>query len=114
MTNTALLNETLLIRCCDGGWGEVTKGKIPIILAGVFALFTILKSGESYNRIEGSDNVDRLGDKILMKPHNIQILTLRYMFGCGNPSCSSLESQLLQIRTGEGKSMILGKGSIVW
>mmetsp|Transcript_16369 Transcript_16369/g.39980 ORF Transcript_16369/g.39980 Transcript_16369/m.39980 type:complete len:192 (-) Transcript_16369:947-1522(-) len=43
-----------------------------------------------------------------MKPHNIQVMTLLCMFGCGRPPNDSLESQLMQIRTGEGKSMILG------
>lgn len=110
---TQLVCEGLKPIPCDGGWGKATKEKLPIILAGVFALFTILKSGESYNKIESSNKAARLGDKILMKPHNIQILTLLYMFGCGNPSHSSLESQLLQIRTGEGKSMILGAAATV-
>ena len=98
---------------CDGGWGRTSKQKLPVILAGVFALFTICKSGESFNRMEDSDEASALGDKILMKPHNIQVLTLLYMFGCGSPSSSSLESQLLQIRTGEGKSMILGAAAAV-
>mmetsp|Transcript_1454 Transcript_1454/g.3035 ORF Transcript_1454/g.3035 Transcript_1454/m.3035 type:complete len:1153 (-) Transcript_1454:103-3561(-) len=35
------------------------------------------------------------------------------MFGCDTPSSISLDSQLLQIRTGEGKSMILGAAAVV-
>jgi len=100
---------------CSSGWGSKLKAELPKILAGVFALFTILKSGESFNRIETA--VDALGDfkgeTLLMKPHNIQVMTILCMLGCGAPSHSSLVSQLMQIRTGEGKSMILGATAVV-
>ncbi|KAK1742803.1 hypothetical protein QTG54_006400 [Skeletonema marinoi] len=89
-------------------WTKEEKKHIPVLLAGVFSLFTILKSGASFNRIEEAGGSSTFGDQLLMKPHNIQVLTLLYMFGCGKGTQSSLESQLMQIRTGEGKSMILG------
>ncbi|KAL7554369.1 hypothetical protein ACHAWF_017810 [Thalassiosira exigua] len=89
-------------------WGDDLKQKIPVLLAGIFSLFTVLKSGASYNRIEEAAGSSDLGEKLLMKPHNIQVLSLLFMFGCGQRGQSSLESLLLQIRTGEGKSMILG------
>jgi len=93
---------------CDKIWTNDEKKHIPVLLAGVFSLFTILKSGASFNRIEEAGGSATFGDQLLMKPHNIQVLTLLYMFGCGKGTQSSLESQLMQIRTGEGKSMILG------
>ena len=49
------------------------KGQIPALLASVFALFTVLKSGASYNRIESAGGGSDLGIKLLMKPHNIQV-----------------------------------------
>jgi hypothetical protein len=98
---------------CDEGWTPEVKRVIPHILAGVFALFTVLKSGASYNRLESSAETSEIGEKLLMKPHNIQVLTLLCMFGCGQLSQESLESQLIQIRTGEGKSMILGAAATV-
>eukprot|EP00980_Cylindrotheca_fusiformis_P025927 scaffold14918_cov77-Cylindrotheca_fusiformis.AAC.1 len=98
---------------CDIGWTKTVKRSIPNILAGVFALFTVLKSGDSYNRLESSSEASEIGDKLLMKPHNIQVLTLLCMFGCGQISTERLESQLMQIRTGEGKSMILGAAASV-
>jgi hypothetical protein len=99
---------------CDHGFGDETKRALPTIMAGVFALFTVLKSGESYNRFLGDPNGSGIDAKnILMKPHNIQVLTLLCMFGCGTSSSSSLKSQLLQIRTGEGKSMILGAAATI-
>ena len=93
---------------CDKMWTDEEKKLIPVLLAGVFSLFTILKSGASFNRIEEAGGSSTFGEQLLMKPHNIQVLTLLYMFGCGKGQQSSLESQLMQIRTGEGKSMILG------
>lgn len=52
---------------------EKLKKKVPILLASVFAMFTVLKSGESYNRIEIAGGSSELGLKLLMKPHNIQV-----------------------------------------
>eukprot|EP00956_Cyclotella_meneghiniana_P014879 scaffold22512_cov22-Cyclotella_meneghiniana.AAC.1 len=89
-------------------FNEKSKQAIPALLARIFVMFTVLKSGESYNRIETAGGSSELGVKLLIKPHNIQILTLLYMFGCGSSISTSLQSQLKQIRTGEGKSMILG------
>ncbi|KAL7561429.1 hypothetical protein ACA910_009286 [Epithemia clementina (nom. ined.)] len=93
----------------DIGWGATVKENLPTIAAGVFAVFTVIKSSVSYNRIDD----EGLGEKILMKPHNIQILTILCMLGCGDPSNSSLESQVMQIRTGEGKSLILGATAVI-
>ena len=94
---------------CDHGFGAETKRSLPSILAGIFAVFTIIKSGESYNRLEEDDNGCEFdATDLLVKPHNTQVLTLLCMFGFGASGSASLKSQLMQIRTGEGKSMILG------
>mmetsp|Transcript_643 Transcript_643/g.1274 ORF Transcript_643/g.1274 Transcript_643/m.1274 type:complete len:2485 (-) Transcript_643:1939-9393(-) len=117
--NTLVRNVTSLAQkmkpiSCDKMWGEKDQKNIPVLLAGVFSLFTVLKSGASFNRIEAAEGSSSLGEKLLMKPHNIQVLTLLYMFGCGKGSQSSLDSQLMQIRTGEGKLMILGAASVMF
>jgi len=115
----ALVQKTVAIAkkvkplSCSSGWGPKLKCELPKILAGVFVLFTILKSGESFNRIETVAGTSGKGEKLLMKPHNIQVMTILCMLGCSSPSCNSLNSQLMQIRTGEGKSMILGATSVV-
>ncbi|KAL3941494.1 MAG: hypothetical protein SGBAC_004163 [Bacillariaceae sp.] len=93
---------------CLEGWTDTMKARIPAILAGVFALFTVLKSGDAYRRLQSSSDTSHLSPALLMKPHNVQVLTLLCMFGCGRNSQAGLESQLMQIRTGEGKSMIIG------
>ena len=45
-----------------------------------------------------------------MKPHSIQVLTLLCLMGYGTNS-SQLENHVMQIRTGEGKSIALGGGA---
>ncbi len=108
-----LLAKKLQPISCDKMWTSEEKKHIPVLLAGVFSLFTILKSGASFNRIEEAGGSSSFGDQLLMKPHNIQVLTLLSMFGCGKGPQSSLDSQLMQIRTGEGKSMILGAAAVM-
>lgn len=110
---TTQIADQLKHLTCDKGWTPKVKRVIPDIFAGVFALFTVLKSGESYRRLESSEEASLKGEALLMKPHNIQVLALLCMFGCGQSSQNCLESQLLQIRTGEGKSMILGAAATV-
>ena len=95
-------------------WGDGLKQSIPLLLAGVFSLLMVLKSGASYNRIEEATGSLEMGEKLLMKPHNIQMLSLLLMFGCGTGQQKSIENQLMQIRTGEGKSMILGAASVMF
>lgn len=51
-------------------------------------------------------------DSMLLTPHCAQVLTLLQMLGYTSNN-GSLERQLMQIRTGEGKSLILGVGSII-
>jgi hypothetical protein len=111
---TVAIAQNLKPLKCSSGWSLDVKRQLPNILAGVFTVFTVLKSGSSYNRIEAAAAADsEIGEKLLKKPHNIQVLTLLSMLGCGAPSRSTLESQIMQIRTGEGKSIILGAGAVV-
>ncbi len=116
----ALVQKTLALarqvappnNCND--WGDDLKAKIPVQLAGVSSLLTIVKSGASYNRIEEAKGSLALGEKLLMKPHNIQVLSVLLMLGCGKSGQTSLENQLMQIRTGEGKLIILGAASVMF
>jgi hypothetical protein len=91
-------------------WDARLKEKLVALVAGVFATFTIIKSGESFKRckdfsIEG-------GQSMLFEPHNIQVLSILSLLGIADSS-SELRNQIMEIRTGEGKSMILGVLSIV-
>lgn len=54
--------------------------------------------------------VCRLVQDLLIEPHSIQILTLLCLFGYGSNQ-TDLENHVMQIRTGEGKSIALGGGA---
>jgi len=116
--------------CRVGMWGKLAKDSLPFLLAGIAIHFTISKSGDSYHRLlkAGSGHGQRITlqpasancqsaklttEDVLQKPHNIQILTILRLFGYDSNS-QSLANQLMQIRTGEGKSMILGMSSLLF
>ena len=53
--------------------------------------------------------VCELAEGVLLKAHNIQILTiLRFLVYDSGDTDTDLASHVMQIRTGEGKSIILG------
>eukprot|EP00854_Cymbomonas_tetramitiformis_P000670 gene670-1123_t len=110
--------------CCVRQWSREVKAAVPGLLGGVFAYFTISKSGDSFTRLSDAALAggplalqscsDRSGDEaprshssVLLKPHNIQVLTILQLMGLGTDD-PALVNQLMQIRTGEGKSIILG------
>lgn len=90
-------------------WDDNKKKEIPLILAGIFSYFTVTKCGASFNSIGESDDADAAvtAQQILITPHNIQVLTILRLLGCGDSS-TSMQNQLMQIGTGEGKSIVLG------
>ena len=84
--------------------------KVDPVLGWIFAYFTIFRSGQSYKHVvdDAQDESDLAGG-VLLKAHNTQILTIWRLLGYD--SCATetdLASHLMQIRTGEGKSKILG------
>ncbi|KAK3280489.1 hypothetical protein CYMTET_11669 [Cymbomonas tetramitiformis] len=119
--------------CHIATWTRDIKDMLPILLGRIFAYFTILKSGESYRRLRdagddhgaiveaaalanGQASDGGAGDgrgeamnvsHVLLKPHNIQVLSVLRMLGYDTDG-TDLASHLMDIRTGEGKSIILG------
>lgn len=108
------------LTCSAGEWPQAVKDAIPLILADVFCCLTILKSGESYKRLlqpstrlaNSPADADVQFDQVLVKPHNIQILTILRVLGFDTDR-TELVNQVAQIRTGEGKSMVLGACSVL-
>ena len=102
-------------------WCNKVVEAVPTLLARVFCYFTISKSGDSYSRLlEQADKFDEKEggsamnmDNVLLKPHCTQVLTVLQMLGYGSSVGAALQRQLMQIRTGEGKSIILGACSTV-
>ncbi|CAK9102159.1 VWFA domain-containing protein [Durusdinium trenchii] len=102
-------------RC--GMWSTEIKEKIPELLAGIFALYAIVRSGTAHasaekpsNQFSASSADAEAEQEFLIKPHCIQVLTLLCLTGYGNQR-DELENHLMQIRTGEGKSIALGGGA---
>jgi hypothetical protein len=103
------------------------KSAIPKILAGVFTYFTIVRSGDDYKSLADRDtdrantfadsaeslfgdesDAKSLASKTLLVPHHMQVICVLRMFGYDDQTSLGLHNQLMQIRTGEGKSIILG------
>lgn len=120
MDNTEIVDEVLKLAdtiksCSLGKWDDSIKQEIPVILAGIFAFYTVSKCGDSFNSIGGENMDDKVDGEnscinaqdILITPHNIQVLTILRLLGCGESS-TSLQNHMMQIGTGEGKSIVLG------
>ena len=103
--------------CTLEKWDDSVKREIPTILAGIFAYYTVSKCGDSFNSIgeeEGDDSAPMNVKDILITPHNIQVLTILRLLGCADSSLSSLQNHMMQIGTGEGKSVVLGALSTIF
>lgn len=87
----------------DGGVREI----VPKLMAHIFALWT-LKHSEHY--FEAKDLEDR--DNYLLQPHAAQVISIFRMLGIGDER-EELINNLVQIGTGEGKSVTLAVTAIV-
>jgi len=88
-------------------WDNSVINVLPFLLAGVFAYFTLCKSGESFNRLSEVNAKDD-NSKVLMKAHPVQVLTILNIL-----SRPQLPNHLMEVKTGEGKSFILGSCAAV-
>jgi len=108
----------LVDRGLKGGkfvWTEPFKEHIPEILANIFAVWTLLNT-DSYNEARGIDGAD----KYLLMPHVGQVVAIFRILGVGysvkeadkGKKLPALFSNLVEVGTGEGKSVILAVTSI--
>ncbi|CAF1616219.1 unnamed protein product, partial [Didymodactylos carnosus] len=89
----------------DITWDASVRDKIPKLMAHIFALWT-LKNTQYYNEMKGAS--DR--NTFLLQPHAAQIISILRILGIGynGPAkVMGLMSNLVQIGTGEGKSVTL-------
>ena len=101
---------------------EVTaKAEIPELLSYVFMHYTIASSGEIYRDhiLEAANEGDEEAPPLeqgLKTPHNIQVLAVLRFFGFGSNQVgqAELDNHLVQVRTGEGKSLILGSTATIF
>lgn len=94
-------------------WRKKQRDAVPSLLGNLFALWTLCNS-EHYFDAAGMDAATR--DKYLMAPHAGQVLSLLRLFGTGfaeGQEKRSLENQLVQLKTGEGKSVVIAVAACV-
>ena len=103
-------------------WDDDLQNKLPILIAHVSALWTLLNSK---NYVKNTDE----NRKYLLQLHPSQVVTLFRMFGIGystgfrkqiikmvtvnSNDGVSLRNNLIEVQTGEGKSIILAVVSVV-
>ena len=72
-------------------------------------------AGQSYTRVMDDQNVCELAESVLLKAHNTQILTILRLLGYDSGDTDTdFASHVMQIRTGERMSIILGTCSALF
>ncbi|ETO33243.1 hypothetical protein RFI_03864 [Reticulomyxa filosa] len=88
-------------------WDANIRNKIPILMAHIFALWTLQNSHYFHDAKEAEDQ-----DSYLLQPHPAQVISIFRMLGI-DESKVGLTKNLVQIGTGEGKSVTLAVTSCV-
>ncbi|CAF3955884.1 unnamed protein product [Rotaria sordida] len=83
-------------------WDSNVRDRIPKLLAFIFALWTLQNANYYF---QAGDVTNK--NNYLLKPHAAQIVSILRMLGIGDNK-EELKNNLVQIGTGEGKSIILG------
>ncbi|CAF2074733.1 unnamed protein product, partial [Rotaria magnacalcarata] len=105
-------------------WDQSVRDQIPDLLAHIFAIWTA-KNTQHYNTARGID----AGKAYLLMPHVAQVLAIFRILGIGHKKnvtvagynvpgikrlSSSLMNNLVQVGTGEGKSVIMAVTACVF
>lgn len=90
-----------------GEWKGNTFKSIPKILAHIFAIWTLLNSGNFFESKASNKK------SYLFKPHPAQVISIFRMLGVGDDK-EQLTKNLIEIKTGEGKSVTLAAASCVF
>ena len=89
-------------------WNGNIKNSIQDFIALIFALWTIMNASTFFEL----DQNDEDKESYLFMPHAAQILSILRIFGCGDGN--NLQNNLVQIGTGEGKSVTLAITSSIF
>ncbi|KAL4489799.1 hypothetical protein ABPG72_022439 [Tetrahymena utriculariae] len=89
-------------------WDTKVRQKLPSLLAQVFAIWTLLNT-KYFKEVSDLENKQ----SYLFKPHAGQVVSIFRLLGLGYEK-ESLYNNLVQIGTGEGKSVILAITSIIF
>ncbi|CAM4825739.1 unnamed protein product [Rotaria magnacalcarata] len=88
-------------------WDANVRGQVPKLAAHIFALWTLLQA-DHYFEAEGLD--DR--ENYLIQPHAAQVISIFRLLGIGDHN-EKLMNHLVQIVTGEGKSIVLAVTAMI-
>ena len=88
-------------------WDAQIREKVPSLAAHIFALWT-LQNANHYFDAHGLDDQKNY----LLQPHAAQIISIFRMLGIGDTN-EELKNSLVEIGTGEGKSITLGVTSSI-
>ena len=83
-------------------WDATVRSKVQKLAAHIFALWT-LQNSQHFFEADSTDN----RDSYLLQPHAAQVISIFRMLGIGDTK-EELNHNLVQIGTGEGKSITLG------
>ncbi|CAM2727660.1 unnamed protein product [Rotaria socialis] len=89
-------------------WDAHVRGQVPKLVAHIFAFWTLLKA-DHYFEAEGLN--DR--NNYLIQPHAAQVISIFRLLGIGDKN-EALTNHLVQIGTGEGKSIVLAVTAIIF
>ncbi|CAF4669347.1 unnamed protein product [Rotaria sp. Silwood1] len=102
IANTKLIAVNIKQTSDVNKWDSHVRDGIPMLLAHIFALWTF----QNANYYFKAGDVTNPNNYIL-KPHAAQIVSILRMLGIGDNK-EELRNNLVQIDTGEGKSVVLG------
>lgn len=83
--------------------------QLSAMTAQIFAHWSLMSS----NSFVTSERTDSVAAKYLMKPHAAQVISVWTMMNARHQKDQLLENQLVEVKTGEGKSVILGVTSVL-
>jgi hypothetical protein len=89
-------------------WNISVKELIPTLYAYIFAIWTLKESPSFFD----STNTDA-NTNFLKKPHPAQMIAIFQMLGTIDKNTVALPSQLNEVLTGQGKSVVLASTAVV-
>ncbi|UJR17604.1 hypothetical protein I4U23_004500 [Adineta vaga] len=107
ISDTKLITGTIRQNSDTIKWDSHVKNQVPTLAAHIFALWTLSKA-DHYFEAEGLD--DR--KNYLIQPHAAQVVSIFRLLGIGYQE-ETLTNNLVQIGTGEGKSIVLAVTAII-
>ena len=87
------------------------KFEMPKILAYLFAIWTLMNAEDFFEISETADADNK--KKFLFRPHAAQLISIFRMVSCGDKD-ESIANNMVQIGTGEGKSITLAMTSAIF